>query len=160
MDSELNVLRWHRTVRLATSPPETSTTLLQEAVGCNRTKQSQSHRANIQHQPSVVVGTCRRISTTNSKKKKSENNCTMTCYGSPAMSLWYKPLSLLRVGENLHILFTAQHKEKNSAGLCQQQPQLWKLNYPQRCCVCNWTKNCSKTCTQVWKTHPHTTILP
>lgn len=38
IDSELNVLRWHRTVMLAISSPETSTTLLQEVVGCNRTK--------------------------------------------------------------------------------------------------------------------------
>lgn len=52
MDSELNMLRWHRTVRLAISSPETSTTLLQEAVGCKRTKQNQSLRANIQYKHS------------------------------------------------------------------------------------------------------------
>lgn len=41
----------------------------------------------------------------------------MTCYFSPAMCLLYKPLSLLGVGENLHILFTAQHK-----GQCRAMP--------------------------------------
>lgn len=48
IDSELDVPRWHCTIMFEISSPETSTTLLQKVVGCNRSKYSKSHRAKLQ----------------------------------------------------------------------------------------------------------------